>query len=92
MKKRGIPGPPEINEIQFLDEKSNQLSWEEHLDDKKVKDESEWHDVDFKFTATHPDWGMDDNVKEYFANAQKHRIYKNVYFPDDTDDAVAAYK
>ena len=54
--------------MEFLDDKTNQLTWEEHLSDDKVKDESEWHDVDFEFTKTHPDWGMDDNVKQYFIN------------------------
>lgn len=71
MKAKFEAGPPEINEVQtgFIDMKENQLSWEEHIDDKLVKDESEWHDVDFEFTKTHPDWGMDDNVKAYFAEA-----------------------
>lgn len=49
----------------WLDFETNQLTWEESQGDK-IKDLSEWHDVDFTFTKTHPDWGMDDNVKHYF--------------------------
>lgn len=47
----------------------NQLSWAEFKDDKNYPDESEGNDVDFEFTKTHPDWGMDENVKEYFRKA-----------------------
>ena len=38
------------------------LTWEE-LKGDKIKDESEWHDVDFTWTKTHPDWGLDENAK-----------------------------
>ena len=38
-------------------------------DDKKVKDYSEWYDVDFTWTRDHPDWGADDLVKKYFQDA-----------------------
>ena len=41
----------------------NTLSWEELQDDSKVKDESEWFDVDFQFQKEHPDWGADSIVK-----------------------------
>lgn len=71
---------------------ANQLTWEEHQNDKLVKDESEWHDVDFEFTKTHPDWGMDDNVKAYFAEAQARRSVPKMRFDDDTDKWVNRYK
>jgi len=48
---------------------SNQLSWSEFKDDKNFPDETEGEDVDFEFRKTHPDWGMDEKVKEYFRKA-----------------------
>ena len=71
---------------------ANQLTWEEHQNDKLVKDESEWHDVDFEFTKTHPDWGMDDNVKSYYAEAQNRRVIPKMKFEDDTDKFTNQYK
>ena len=62
------------------------------MDDKLVKDESEWHDVDFEWTKTHPDWGMDDNVKHYFFEAQKIKQHGPMYMPFDTDQFVEHYK
>ena len=69
-----------------MDDK-NELSWEELQDDKKVKDESEWFDADFQFTKEHPDWGADDNVKAYFAEAQKRK--RLVFKSDDQADKFA---
>ena len=86
--------PPAVTELQtgFLDVATNQLTWEEHVDDKLVPDESEWHDVSFEFTATHPDWGMDDNVKEYFRKAQARKPVPKMEFPDDIDKGVNQYR
>lgn len=71
---------------------TNQLTWKEHEDDKLVPDESEWHDVDFEFTKTHPDWGMDDNVKAYFQKAQERKAVPKMRFPDDTDKYTDRYR
>ena len=43
----------------------------------------EWLDEDFEFTKTHPDWGQDELVKQYFRDAEnrpKRKVYK---FPGD---------
>ena len=63
----------------------NALSWDELQDDSKVHDESEWFDADFQFTKEHPDWGADSIVKQYFIDAQKHKIPKQ-FEPDDAAD------
>ena len=93
MKAKFEAGPPLVNEVQlgFIDMQANQLTWDEHQNDKLVKDESEWHDVDFEFTKTHPDWGMDDNVKSYFAEAQNRRVIPKMKFDDDTDKFTNQY-
>ena len=59
------------------------LTWEE-LKGDKIKDESEWHDVDFTWTKTHPDWGLDENARQYFRDAAKRPKYKEFKLDDDT--------
>lgn len=84
-KTRGVSGrkPNEDSFVQWMDTE-NELSWDEFKDDKKVKDESEWHDVDFAWTQQHPDWGMDDKVKDYFKKASSKKIMKPVEFLGDS--------
>jgi hypothetical protein len=71
---------------------TNQLSWQEHEDDQLVPDESEWRDVDFEFTKTHPDWAADENVKSYFQEAQDRKSVPKMRFPDDTDKYSNRYR
>ena len=56
-------------QLDFIDPGTNQLTYDEYLKDDKYKDFAEWHDVDFTFTANHPDWGADSIVKQYFKEA-----------------------
>ena len=65
-------------QIKFIDPNQNQLRW---LDYKNpdVVDGMEWGDEDINFTRTHPDWGADENVKQYFRDAEnrpKRKEYK----------------
>ena len=69
----------------------NALTWEELQDDKKVKDESEWFDADFQFTKEHPDWGADSIVKQYFIDAQNHKMPKKFVVDDDTSKYELKY-
>ena len=74
----------EFVQLNFLDPDTNQLTWEEHLDDSKVPDTSEWLDKDFTFTANHPDWGADSIVKNYFQEAQDRVQAPAFRMPDST--------
>ena len=77
--------------VNWMDFDKNQLTWEETQGDK-VKDMSEWHDVDFTFTKDHPDWGMDDNVKHYFSVAQQKKQFLGMKFDGDTAEYEAKYR
>lgn len=48
---------------------SEELTWKEFKDEKNFPTQGEDNDVDFEFTKTHPDWGMDEKAKEYFRKA-----------------------
>ena len=46
------------------------LKWDEYKDDKNFPNTiASANDGDFEFSKTHPDWGMDESVKEYFRKA-----------------------
>lgn len=77
--------------VNWLDFDKNQLTWEE-TQGNKIKDQSEWHDVDFTFTKDHPDWGMDDNVKHYFSVAQQKKQFLGMKFDGDTVEYEAKYR
>ena len=70
------------NQIQFISPEKTQLGWKEYKS-PDIIDGMEWGDEDINFTKTHPDWGADDNVKNYFADAQNRPKRKEYKFPDD---------
>ena len=66
---------------------TDELSWSEFKDEKNFPLEGEDEDVDFEFRKTHPDWGMDEKVKEYFRKAQRVN-YKKVQMDNDMDPYI----
>ena len=66
------------------------MSWSEFNDDKNYPLQGEDEDVDFEFRKTHPDWGMDEKVKEYFRKAQQVK-YKKVEIENDMEPYVNRY-
>ena len=75
----------------FLDP-GTQLTWEEHNDDSKFKDLSEWRDVDFTFTAQHPDWAEDSVVKKYFSDALSRDPTPRLRFENDEEPYATRYR
>ena len=48
----------------------------------------EWGDEDINFLAKHPDWGADENVKQYFRDAENRPKRKE--FKVENDDEIYA--